>query len=277
MDELDTPSLTAATDEIVEDHYPEHFRKLSPEALIRRDQILQMLEEEEEREKWRTKDEHQARLQRKRELARTEMEKRMLNQGFELEKRRRTKEVEVRMAKALVGNAGEKARSVALGGQRKKVTFEEPCEEPHSKPIQSSSRSASFPAKEPMKKDVIERTFVPTPLKDELPKLLVDRRSLDGIPRTGRSSKAMVLSRALTFMNNSPDSDDESEPDNDISVGSLNGDVALSAKMHCDLALEYHKRRETLMCHSVDLSAPVDPSNWNQEVFPLPYSPIALI
>ncbi|GJJ12532.1 hypothetical protein Clacol_006775 [Clathrus columnatus] len=267
-DDLDTPSLTAATDEYeyIEDHYLEPLSNLSPEALAlnrqRRDKILQMLEEEEERETRRTEQERRLELQRQRELARKQMEIRMLNQGFEIEKRRKAKEVELRMAKALVTSKSEdtELESTTTHNQKKTVTFVEP----HEDFPKTTSQSLSSSSKKPMKMTVIERTPVSMP---------VSGPSSAEKPSFAREKAAS--SRSIKFIDSGRDSDDELEPDNDTnstaSMESFDEDIVLSAKLHRELALEYHTRREALASRGVDLSSQekTKKTDWDQEDVPL--------
>lgn len=276
VDELDTPSLTTASDEIVNDHYPEPLSKISQEALAlnrqRRDKILQMLEEEEEREERRTKEQRREELQRQRELARQEMEKRMLNQGFELEKRRKSKELELRMAKALVGNSSNsKAKPTTSSESQKKVTFAEPERENNSNPVQSNSRLTPPASRQPMKMEVIERAPVTSPHPTSSFKHEPLRQTVEEHPsqRVSGSLKDVPSPQTITFTNYDRDSDDESDPDeimdSTFPVKSVDKDVSIPAEMHRELALEYQKRRAALKFDPGDVLMQLDPPKWNRE------------
>ena len=254
IDEMDTPSLSAATDEdemITEDNYPEPISKLPPDILAinrkNRDQILDLLEDEELREEHKTQREHRVELEKRREAVRGEMQKRMMIQGADLDKTRKAKEMEKKMAKALINGLGESSvpapsKRVMSQSQDKKpkktVTFSD---------LPSPSESA--PAKvKPPSKDVDWGDVVAGRLPNK--------------PTSSRSQpmKMEVVERPLASKPSPPaeppkpadppiDSDDETDSDLSEAATALesgNEDMVLSAHRHRELALEYHRRREAL-------------------------------
>ena len=282
----DNHSLSAPTEyyEVIEeDNYPEPISKLTPEALAvsrkHRDKILDLLEQEEEREERRTYQELQLEIKRKREAARTEMERRMLTQGLDLEKRRQTKELEKRMAKALISGLGaaetvkSNVSSVHPGKTNKVVTFAEP-PSPESKATPNGKKQNEInwgdvvPGTLPARKGRVAGSHV-QPMKMEV----VERTS-------PQSSDPVSTLRPLEKSDMEPakDSDDESDlglsPD-PIVLGSDDEDVVLSAQRHRELALEYHRRREALISSAGTLKLEdnelfgdhgYDANNWDKEV-----------
>lgn len=282
VDELDTPSLTAASDEIINDHHPEPLSRLSEEAMVlnrqRRDKILQLLEEEEEREERRTKEQRNEELRRQRELARQEMEKRMVNQGYELEKRRRkSKDLEKRMAKALIGdssNSEAKPKPTISPERQKKVTFAEPEPEGenHSESIRSKSRLTPPASRQPMKTEVIERAPAVIPPFERKPYgVAIEEQISQGL---SSFNKHLPSPQSITFTSCDRDSDDESDlddglMDSTIPMESSDKDVSISAEVHRELTLEYQKRRSALKFDPNDVLMQLDPPKWNQENVPL--------
>ncbi|KAF8508370.1 hypothetical protein JB92DRAFT_3098010 [Gautieria morchelliformis] len=279
IDDLDTPSLSAATedDEVIEeDNYPEPISKLSPEALAvsrkHRDKILDLLEQEEEREERKSHQEHQLEMKRKRDAARVEMQKRMLTQGSDLAKRREAKELEKKMAKALISGLGEPetvkskvAVAQADGKTKKVVTFADP-PSAGSEALPSTKQQAIVPAilpasksrttglqKQPMKMEVVERNSLQAP-----------------VPTPGPLEK-------LNQREPTRDSDDESDLDvaSDNTVAeSEEDDLVLSAQQHRELALEYHRRREALASNAGAMKIDDDEmlgdgASWDKEEVPL--------
>ncbi|KIJ35750.1 hypothetical protein M422DRAFT_51366 [Sphaerobolus stellatus SS14] len=299
VDELDTPSLTYAT-EYEEDTMPQRLTELAPEEReverFRREKILQMLEAEEQREEQRSREEARKEMERARERIQEEMQKRMLNQSIELEKRRHAREMEKKMAKALISGLGEPEPATSSGQAKKKsVSFAEPPpsdKDHHSVetrvPLGSNWADAvagRIPtrlnaARDPMKLEVVEKhPPVKTGVTERKPPSKTEEMSIDPASPSPETSKR----ERLKFVETAKDSDDESDmndasSDSTVSLGSENEDVILSAEEHRKLALEYHRRRETLAASTGSLSLEdnelfsnkkPDPNNWEQEDVPL--------
>jgi hypothetical protein len=284
---LDTPSLSAATEEdevIEEDNYPEPISKLSPEALAisrqHRDKILDLLEQEEEREASKTRQEHQLDLNQKRDAARIEMKKRMLNQGVDLEKRRQSKELEKRMAKALISGLGEPepVKNKALPKQpdgkiKKAVTFADHPSAGSETIAKSKEDVISWgdviPAMPPTRKDRLTSSRT-QPMKMEV----VERTS--SLPSNSGSTQPEL--KTVDDTEPAQDSDDESDLEmaSETTILELeNEDLVLSARRHRELALEYRRRREALTSSAGALSLDdddlpndhgPDAVNWDKEV-----------
>jgi len=300
MDDLDTPSLTAATDYEEEDQLPRKFSQLSAEARNferqRRDKILQLLEEEERREEERSLEEARVEHERQRQRTQEEMQKRMLNQGFELEKRRKAREIEKKMAKALVGGFGESevTPSITTGqGKKKSVSFAEPPSGDGEHPsadskVPGSSWGAAVAGRvpdpraasgQPLKFEVVEKRppmmskVQETAFPSDPPQ--VASPSSSSSPESSRPTQRDRPS----FANNPKDSDDESDMDDSsdstATLASEDEDAIFSAQHHRVLALEYHRRREALATSAESLSledkdflekTKPNYDNWEQEV-----------
>ena len=287
MDDLDTPSLSAATedyDAIEEDNYPEPISKLSPEALAvsrkHRDRILDLLEQEEEREEHKSLQESQVEMKQKREAARVEMDKRMLTQGLDLEKRKQAKELEKKMAKSLVSGLGEsetlnpKTPAAHPDGKAKKVvTFADP----------PSAGSEVFPNPKQQNEinwgDVVP-AMLPT-WKRRVASSQTQPMKMDVVERTSlQSYNSVSTPPSLEFLKDTEpakDSDDESDLglSDPTVLESENEDVVLFAQRHRELALEYHRQREALVSNAGTLNlendellsgAGHDATSWDKEV-----------
>lgn len=254
---------------MIEDNYPEPISKLSLEALAvsrkHRDKILNLLEQEEEREALKTHQEHQLELKRKRDAARIEMQKRMLDQGVELEKRRSRKELEKNMAKALVSGLGgpEPAKNKDYGQHhdgkvKKAVTF-------------ADQPSASSEAIAKSKKDAISWA----PSNDRLASSRTQPMKMQVVERTSSLPSSVLTRQELTKQDDTElagDSDDESDVEvaSDTTIPEFEDeDVVLAAQRHRELAMEYHRRREALASSAGALSLDDDnlgQGDWDTEV-----------
>ncbi|KAF8590081.1 hypothetical protein K439DRAFT_1657635 [Ramaria rubella] len=294
VDELDTPSLSAATeDEVIEeDHYPEPISKLTSEALAvsrrHRDKIFELLEEEEEREERRSRREHTLELEQKREAARAEMQRRMMSQGVDLEKRRRAKELERKMAKALISDLGRLDPAVPTTStsfpqhkQTKSVTFADlpPSVGSKTPPKDEQRRGIDWgdvvPGRLPAKRNRLSNAQT-QPMKMEV----VERSLSDS--RTKFMSTSL-LSESSNLKDSLRDSDDESGSENasvsdsTVALEPDVDDVVLSAQRHRELALEYHRRRQALASNAgalhIDdtglLNQGCQTVNWDQENVPI--------
>lgn len=270
---------------IEEDNYPEPISKMSQEALAisrkHRDKILDLLEQEEEREALKTRQERQLELARNREAARIEMQKRMLTQGADIEKRRQAKELEKKMAKALISGLGEhgtakvKTPAEHSGSKTKKVvTFADP-PPADSETVSKVNREKMtnwgdvVPARLPPRKTRLASSQT-HPMKMEV----VERKS----PRqSSNAASTPQLLPKVEHTESARDSDDESDLEvaSDTTMPEPEVEDVLSAQHHRELALEYHRRREALTSSAGILDMhdgfpdgvhSRDAANWNEEV-----------